>query len=60
MKKLAWMALLGMAVLSTAVVGTRVSAEPEAQQLDPALVDAKIDARLHELLRELVASRAQP
>jgi hypothetical protein len=56
MKKLLAVAVLGMAVVATAAVSTR----PEAPlKISQAEVDARIDARLHAILSELVARRAR-
>jgi hypothetical protein len=56
MRRFFAVAAVSMAVLGTVAVSTGVSAEPEPR-VDEALVNAKIDARLHQVLVGLLESR---
>ncbi len=58
MKKLIVVIVLGLSAVATVAVGAQTSNEPEPR-VDPAVVDAKIDARLHAILKDLIAARAQ-
>ncbi|MGA9525917.1 MAG: hypothetical protein WBV82_30940 [Myxococcaceae bacterium] len=58
MKKLIAILVLGVSAAATVAVGAQEMNEPEPK-VDLAVVDAKIDARLHAILEELIAARAQ-
>jgi hypothetical protein len=58
MKKLIAVLVLGVSAVATVAVGAQGSNEQEPQ-VDPAVVDAKIDARLHAILQDLIAARGQ-
>ncbi|MFZ5468785.1 MAG: hypothetical protein ACOZIN_05045 [Myxococcota bacterium] len=55
MKKLFAMAALGLAILGA--VGTSTSVSAHDQDVDEAKVRAAVDARLHQLLRQMIAQQ---
>lgn len=60
MKKLFAVAVLGVAVAATAAVSNQAAAPASATaQVDLDQVNARIDARLHHLLGQLVAQRGR-
>lgn len=58
MKKLFAVMMVGAAVATTAAVAAREPAKAPAAQVDLDQVNAKIDARLHVVLGDLIARRA--
>lgn len=57
MKKLILVAVLGVAVVATAAVSSPKAGVPAEPQVDLQQVNARIDARLHAVLGDLIAER---